>query len=636
MAATTQILCKLTDTAAGTVVFESDVTEQVNGIIVPAGKVEANKTYKLELFQNTPDNASDFKLQIAGTFSTTAWKVEYPTTIPWTSITGAPKLDNILTKAELKNLATKEDLKSKVGILELDEVKEDIKKLKANGTGGGTGGAATIDPEEIKNIVKEIAYIKSETDEAIKAYAYNKQQVDDKIAAITPGLSDTQVEAKIKALAYEKGEVDTKITTLDGKITPIKTLAEANKEAIDGLPATIATKVGELAYNKTEVDQLITNNKGLTAEQVETKVKEITYDKNQIDAKLTAAGGVTLDQVETKVREVAYNKEEVDSKVSEVKTTMETFATNANKFFQGIIPAIDNQIAVKTYNKGEIDLKLRDLDRKIPTGGGAASGVTEDRVKELAKEVAKEHSYSKQESDDKYVPKTQFDYQNILTLANLREILRDHFRMHIPLSPEEIAKIKWKGHNVIKLDLLCTKPRSQTKLAFKGILIELTNLGPIFLHSAAPVSAGNKTRYNVTMATSNYIVGTGIDTNQFRGGEANGTSIFKGVVNTQGATSLTDELPVYPLAFTSSQEMANRLYFSTELNSTRWMLDLECRDTIRYIKIISGVKDVFAQKNIWTETMSLTVTYGSDRVLNNVSRTSLYGAETHTWDIPQR
>ena len=615
MAATTQIICKLTDTAAGTVVFESDVTEQVNGIIVPAGKVEANKTYKLELFQNTPDNASDFKLQIAGTFSTTAWKVEYPATIPWTSITGAPKLDNILTKVDLKNLATKEDLKSKVGILELDEVKEDIKKLKANGTGGGTGGAATIDPEEIKNIVKEIAYIKEETDNAIKNYAYNKQQVDDKIAAITPGLSDTQVEAKIKALAYEKGEVDTKITTLDGKITPIKTLAEANKEAIDTLPTTIATKVGELAYNKTEVE-----------------VKEITYDKDQIDAKLTAAGGVTLDQVETKVREVAYDKGEVDTKVGEVKTTMETFATDANKFFQGIIPAIDNQIAVKTYNKGEIDLKLRDLDRKIPTGGGTASGVTEDRVKELAKE----HSYSKQESDDKYVPKTQFDYQNILTLANLREILRDHFRMHIPLSPEEIAKIKWKGHNVIKLDLLCTKPRSQTKLAFKGILIELTNLGPIFLHSAAPVSAGNKTRYNVTMATSNYIVGTGIDTNQFRGGEANGTSIFKGVVNTQGATSLTDELPVYPLAFTSSQEMANRLYFSTELNSTRWMLDLECRDTIRSIKIISGVKDVFAQKNIWTETMSLTVTYGSDRVLNNVSRTSLYGAETHTWDIPQR
>ena len=596
MAATTQIICKLTDTAAGTVVFESDVTEQVNGIIVPAGKVEANKTYKLELFQNTPDNASDFKLQIAGTFSTTAWKVEYPATIPWTSITGAPKLDNILTKVDLKNLATKEDLKSKVGILELDEVKEDIKKLKAGGAGGGTGGAATIDPEEIKNIVKEIAYIKTETDQAIQNYAYNKQQVDDKIAAITPGLSDTQVEAKIKALAYEKGEVDTKITAIDGKITPVQ-------EAINALPTTIATKVGELAYNKTEVDQLIANNRGLTAEQVETKVREVAYDKG-----------------------------EVDTKVGEVKTTMETFATNANKFFQDIIPAIDNQIAVKTYNKGEIDLKLRDLDRKIPTGGGAASGVTEDRVKELAKE----HSYSKQESDDKYVPKTQFDYQNILTLANLREILRDHFRMHIPLSPEEIAKIKWKGHDVIKLDLLCTKPQGQNNMAFKGVLIELTNLGPIFLHSAAPVSAGNKTRYNVTMSTSNYIVGTAIDTNQFRGGEANGTSIFKGILNTQGATSLTDELPVYPLAFTSSQEMANRLYFSTQLNSTGWMLDLECRDTIRSIKIISGVKDVFAQKNIWSQNMALTVTYGSNKVLNNVSKTSLYGAETHTWDIPQR
>lgn len=216
MAATTQIICKLTDTAAGTVVFESDVTEQVNGIIVPAGKVEANKTYKLELFQNTPDNASDFKLQIAGTFSTTAWKVEYPTTIPWASITGAPKLDNILTKAELKNLATKEDLKNKVGILELDEIKNEIKTLKAGGAGGGTGGAATIDPEEIKNIVKEIAYIKEETDNAIKNYAYNKQQVDDKIAAITPGLSDTQVETKVKEITYDKETLNRKFTEVSG------------------------------------------------------------------------------------------------------------------------------------------------------------------------------------------------------------------------------------------------------------------------------------------------------------------------------------------------------------------------------------------------------------------------------------
>jgi len=34
--------------------------------------------------------------------------------------------------------------------------------------------------------------------------------------------------------------------------------------------------------------------------------------------------------------------------------------------------------------------------------------------------------------------------------------------------------------------------------------------------------------------------------------------------------------------------------------------------------------------------MALTVTYGSNKVLNNVSKSSLYGAETHTWDIPQR
>ena len=82
--------------------------------------------------------------------------------------------------------------------------------------------------------------------------------------------------------------------------------------------------------------------------------------------------------------------------------------------------------------------------------------------------------------------------------------------------------------------------------------------------------------------------------------------------------------------------MANRLYFSTQLTSTRWMLDLECRDTVRSIKIISGVKDVFAQKNIWSQNLALTVSYDSNKVLNNVSKTSSYGAENLTWDIPQR
>lgn len=164
MAATTRIICKLTDTAAGTVVFESDVTDQVKGIIVPTGKVEANKTYKLELFQNTPENASDFILQIAGTFNTTAWKVEYPTTIPWASITGAPELNNILTQADLAKYASKEDLKNKVSVLELDEVKEEIQALKTSITAGGNSGSNNLDKTAVKNIVKEITYDKETLD----------------------------------------------------------------------------------------------------------------------------------------------------------------------------------------------------------------------------------------------------------------------------------------------------------------------------------------------------------------------------------------------------------------------------------------------------------------------------------------
>ena len=37
MAATTQIICKISDTATSTVVYESDVTGQINGIIIPNG-----------------------------------------------------------------------------------------------------------------------------------------------------------------------------------------------------------------------------------------------------------------------------------------------------------------------------------------------------------------------------------------------------------------------------------------------------------------------------------------------------------------------------------------------------------------------------------------------------------------------
>ena len=163
MATTTQIICKLTDTTTSTVVYESDVTGQVNGIIIPKGKVEADKVYKIELFQNTPENASDFKLQLSGTFNTTAWKIEHPTTIPWSAITGAPDTSVFLNRTEAKNFASKEDLKNKVELSTFDELKEEVEKLKTGGSGGGAGGGATggsVDTNKVKEIIKDVTYTK--------------------------------------------------------------------------------------------------------------------------------------------------------------------------------------------------------------------------------------------------------------------------------------------------------------------------------------------------------------------------------------------------------------------------------------------------------------------------------------------
>ena len=166
MAATTQIICKITDTATSTVVYESDVTGQINGIIIPNGKLEANKTYKVELFQNTPENATDFKLQLSGTFSTTAWKVEYPTTIPWASISGAPALETLLTKADLNKMASKEDLKNKASAKDLEDLQAEVETLKQGGgaSGGGASGGAALDKNAIKNIVTELTYDKETLD----------------------------------------------------------------------------------------------------------------------------------------------------------------------------------------------------------------------------------------------------------------------------------------------------------------------------------------------------------------------------------------------------------------------------------------------------------------------------------------
>ena len=81
--ATTKLVCKLTDTATGTAVYESNITNDIDGIILPKDKLQANKEYKIEIFKNRVDNATMFDLMLSGTFSTSAWKIESPTSLPW-------------------------------------------------------------------------------------------------------------------------------------------------------------------------------------------------------------------------------------------------------------------------------------------------------------------------------------------------------------------------------------------------------------------------------------------------------------------------------------------------------------------------------------------------------------------------
>ena len=110
----TKLVCKIFDVSNSTLIYESDVTKEINGIILPKGVLVPNKEYRLEIYKNTTTDSSDFHMLLSGTFLTSAWKVETPVSLGWDAISNKPSFDTLYIKqGELVTYAKKEDLKAK-------------------------------------------------------------------------------------------------------------------------------------------------------------------------------------------------------------------------------------------------------------------------------------------------------------------------------------------------------------------------------------------------------------------------------------------------------------------------------------------------------------------------------------------
>jgi len=110
----TKLVCKIFDVSNSTLIYESDVTKEINGIILPKGVLVPNKEYRLEIYKNTTTDSSDFHMLLSGTFLTSAWKVETPVSLGWDAISNKPSFDTLYIKqGELITYAKKEDLKAK-------------------------------------------------------------------------------------------------------------------------------------------------------------------------------------------------------------------------------------------------------------------------------------------------------------------------------------------------------------------------------------------------------------------------------------------------------------------------------------------------------------------------------------------
>ena len=94
----TKLVCKIFDVSNSTLIYESDVTKEINGIILPKGVLVPNKEYRLEIYKNTTTDSSDFHMLLSGTFLTSAWKVETPVSLGWEAVTNKPSFDTLYIK----------------------------------------------------------------------------------------------------------------------------------------------------------------------------------------------------------------------------------------------------------------------------------------------------------------------------------------------------------------------------------------------------------------------------------------------------------------------------------------------------------------------------------------------------------
>ena len=174
----TKLVCKIFDVSNSTLIYESDVTKEINGIILPKGVLVPNKEYRLEIYKNTTTDSSDFHMLLSGTFLTSAWKVETPVSLGWEAVTNKPSFDTLYVKqGELKTYATQIDLKTKADVNDVTALSNKVETFvnKVN----------TL-PENMFNtgpIVKE-----TELNQFIVDRTYTKAIIDSKFANLNlPG-----------------------------------------------------------------------------------------------------------------------------------------------------------------------------------------------------------------------------------------------------------------------------------------------------------------------------------------------------------------------------------------------------------------------------------------------------------------
>ena len=174
----TKLVCKIFDVSNSTLIYESDVTKEINGIILPKGVLVPNKEYRLEIYKNTTTDSSDFHMLLSGTFLTSAWKVETPVSLGWEAVTNKPSFDTLYIKqGELITYAKKEDLKAKADASVITALTTKVDDFVSK--------VSTL-PENLFNtgpVIKE-----TEVNQFIVDRTYTKAIIDSKFASLNlPG-----------------------------------------------------------------------------------------------------------------------------------------------------------------------------------------------------------------------------------------------------------------------------------------------------------------------------------------------------------------------------------------------------------------------------------------------------------------